>query len=55
MLNIENIDITRQFASDSEAVEYIRSYIYQLYMELDFRLEELDRLIKEQKDETDNN
>ncbi len=51
MLNIDNIDVTRQFSSEREAVEYIRSYIYQLYSELDFRLEELDRLIKEQNDE----
>ena len=51
MLNIDNIDVTRQFSSEREAVEYIRSYIYQLYSELDFRLEELDRLIKEQNNE----
>lgn len=55
MLNLDNIDMTRQFSSDREAVEYIRSYIYQLYSELNFRLQELDRLIKEQRDETDNN
>lgn len=55
MLNIDNIDVTRQFPSEREAVEYIRSYIYQLYTELDFRLEELDKRIKELSDETDNN
>ena len=51
MLNIDNIDVTRQFSSEREAVEYIRSYIYQLYSELDFRLEELEKRIKEQANE----
>lgn len=51
MLNLDNIDITRQYASDHEEIEAIRSYIYQLYQELDFRIRELDRMIKEQKDE----
>lgn len=49
MLNIDNIDVTRQYASTEEAVSAIRSYIYQLYAELDFRLEELDKRIEEQK------
>ena len=55
MLNLDNIDMTKQYASTEEAVSAIRSYIYQLYMELDFRLEELDKRIKELSNETDNN
>lgn len=47
MLNIDNIDITRQYVSDHEEIEAIRSYIFQLYNELNFRLQELDKLIKE--------
>lgn len=49
MLNLDNIDMTKQYASDHEEIEAVRSYIYQLYQELDFRLRELDRMIKEQK------
>lgn len=47
MLNLENIDVRRQFASEKEEAEYIRRYIFQLYIELDYRLGELDRRIKE--------
>lgn len=49
MLNLENIDMTKQYASDREAIDAVRSYIYQLYQELEFRLQELDKKIKEQK------
>ena len=49
MLNLENIDMTKQYASDHEAIDAVRSYIYQLYQELEFRLQELDKKIKEQK------
>ena len=55
MLNIDNIDITRKYATDHEEIEAIRSYIFQLYNELNFRLQELDMLIKEQRNETNNN
>lgn len=43
MLNLDNIDIARRYTSDHEEVESIRSYIYQLYQELEFRLGELEK------------
>ena len=49
MLNLDNIDMTKQFASDHEEIEAIRSYIYQLYNELNFRLQELEKIIEEKK------
>ncbi len=51
MLNLENIDMTRRFASEHEEIESLRSYIFQLYIELDFRLDELEKKIKEIKNE----
>lgn len=51
MLNLDNIDINQQFRSAEEAAEMIRRYIFQLYTEIDFRLEELDKKIKELQDE----
>lgn len=47
MLNLGNIEIERQYATEREAIESMRSYIYQLYIELNFRLDELDKRIKE--------
>ena len=47
MLNIDNIDISKQYDSDHEEIEAIRSYIFQLYNELNFRLRELDKIIEQ--------
>ena len=47
MLNLDNIDITRKYATDHEEIEAIRSYIFQLYNELNFRFQELDKLAKQ--------
>lgn len=49
MLNLENIDVTKQYSSDQEEIQAIKSYIYQLYNELNFRLQELERIIEEKK------
>lgn len=50
MLNLGNIEMERQYGTEREAVEAMRSYIYQLYIELNFRLDELDRRLKELED-----
>lgn len=47
MLNLDNIDMTRQYASEKEEIDALKSYIFQLYNELEFRLRELDKAIKE--------
>ena len=52
MLNLGNIEIERQYATEREAIESMRSYIYQLYIEINFRLDELDKRIKELENET---
>lgn len=50
MLTIDNIDMTREYPTTEAAVEALRSYIYQLYSELDFRLDELEKQIKGDSD-----
>lgn len=44
MLNLDNIDILKKYGSNAEGVEEIRRYIYQLYIELDYRLETLAKM-----------
>lgn len=46
MLNLETIETATQFASEAEKSDYIRSYIFQLYIELEYRLSELDKRIR---------
>lgn len=52
MLNLGNIEMERQYLTEKDAIESMRSYLYQLYIELNFRLDELDKRIKELEDET---
>lgn len=51
MLNLGNIEIERQYATEREEIVAMRSYIYQLYIEINFRLDELDKRIKELENE----
>lgn len=52
MLNLDNVDLNRRFSSAEEGVDYILRYIYQLYIEANYRLDELEKRIKELEDET---
>lgn len=47
MLNLDNIDLNRRFASAEEEAEYIRRYFYQFYVEANYRLDELNRRLSE--------
>ena len=47
MLNLDNIDLMRVYLTDRELAEYIRNYMYQFYVECNYRLAELDKRIKE--------
>lgn len=47
MLNLDNIDLNRKFASAEEEAEYIRRYFYQFFIEVNYRLDELEKRIKE--------
>lgn len=47
MLNLDNVDLNRRFASAEEEAEYIRRYLYQFYIEANYRLDELEKRIKE--------
>lgn len=51
MLNLDNIDMNKQYNSTQEEIKAIKSYIFQLYIELEYRLEKMDTLIKEMKDD----
>ncbi len=51
MLGIDNIDVGKQYATEREEIEALKSYMYQLYQELEFRLGELEKKIKEMNDE----
>lgn len=55
MLNLDNIDLQRQFTSEMEAINAIRSYIYQLYIELDYRLDNIGKEIESIKAEREEN
>lgn len=50
MLNLENIDLNRQYTSVQEEVKALKSYVFQLYIELEYRLETMDAEIKALKE-----
>lgn len=50
MLNIDNIDLTKQYNSVQDEIKAVKSYIFQLYIELGYRLDKLEALIKEQEE-----
>jgi hypothetical protein len=47
MLNLGPIDMNKQYSSEKEELKDIRNYLFQLYTELNYRLENLDERIKE--------
>lgn len=47
MLNLGPIDLQKQYASEKEELKDLRSYLFQLYTELNYRLDNLDERIKE--------
>lgn len=51
MLNLDNIDLTKQYNSVQEEIKAIKSHIFQLHIELGYRLDKLEALIKEREDE----
>lgn len=46
MLTLGNIEMQKKFASEQEEIRDIRSYIFQLYTELNYRLDDLDKRLK---------
>lgn len=51
MLNLGNIDTNKQYASEKEELKDIRNYLFQLYTELNYRLDDIDKRIKELQDD----
>ena len=47
MLNLGPIDMNKQYASEKEELKDIRNYLFQLYTELNYRLDDIDKRIKE--------
>ena len=47
MLTLGPNDLQKQYASEKEELKDLRSYIFQLYTELNYRLDNLDQRIKE--------
>ena len=50
MLNLGPIDTNREIESDKDNLKEIRNYLWQLYTELNYRLDDIDKRIKELKD-----
>lgn len=51
MLTLGNIELSKQYTSEQEELKDIRRYLFQLYTELNYRLDDIDRRIKELSDE----
>lgn len=51
MLNLGPIDMNKQYASEKEELKDIRNYLFQLYTELNYRLDDIDQRIKELQDD----
>ena len=50
MLNLGPIDMNKQYASEKEELKDMRNYLFQLYTELNYRLDDIYKRIKELTD-----